>query len=166
MTKWILRLALIALLALVGMWGSRTLFPGPEQIIKQRLAKLAEAASTSGEEGLLAKAARVQRLTSFFTPDLEIVIDMPGEYNAEITGIDELTRMAGAARSMGRYIKVELVDINVMLNPDQNSAEAHMTGKATVRGENALHVQELKAQLRKVNGQWLVSRIESVRTLR
>ncbi len=166
MTKWILRLALLAALLSGGIWGWHRLFPGPEEIIKRRLAQLAQAASTSGDEGLLAKAAHVQKLTSFFTPDVEIVIDMPGQYSADITGADELTRMAAAARSMGKSIKVELVDVSVALGPDKASAEAHMTGKATVTGDRSLQVQELKAQLRKVDGQWLISRAETVQTLR
>jgi len=166
MTKWILRLALVAALVIGGAWGWRTLFPGPEQVIKNRLAQLARAASTTGEEGLLAKAAQVQKLTSFFTPDVELLIDIPGQYNADISGLDDLTRMAALARSSGKKIKVQLLDVSVVVAPDQNSAEVHMTGTATVSGERDPQVQELRAQLRKVDGQWLINQVRTVRTLR
>jgi SnoaL-like domain len=166
MTKWVLRLALIAGLFVGGVWGWRTLFPGPEQVIKRRLEQLAKAASTTGDEGLLAKAAHVQKVTTFFTPDVEIVLDIPGQYNAEVSGLDELTRMVAAARSMGKRIKVEFLDVSVAIAPDQNSAQTHMVGQAIITGERGLQVQELKAQLRKVDGQWLVNRVETVRTLR
>lgn len=166
MTKWILRLALVAGLVMGGVWGWRALFPGPDQIIKRRLEQLAQTASVTGDEGLLAKAAHVQKLTTFFTPDVEIVIDIPGQYNAEISGLDELTRTAAAARSMGKSIKVEFLDVTVTIAADQNSAQAHMIGEVHVTGERGLQVQELSAQLRKVDGQWLINRAETVRTLR
>ncbi len=166
MTKWILRLALVAILGFGGVWGWHTFFPGPEQVIKKRLFQLAQTASTTGDEGLLPKAARVQKLTTFFTQDVEITIDMPGQFSAQISGTDDLTRVAAAARSMGKPVKVELLDVSVTLAPDRNSAEAHMTGAATVPGERAPQVQELKAAFRKVNGEWLIYRAETVRTLR
>lgn len=166
MTKWILRMAVFAALAGAGVWGWRHLLPGPEQIIRKRLNEIAETASTSGNEGLLAKAARVQKLATFFTPDVEIAIDMPGYYTQEITGVDELTRLAAASRAMGRAIHIELLDVTVKVAPDRLSAEAHMTGTATVPGEPAPQVQELKAWLRRVDGEWLIKRAETVRTLR
>jgi len=166
MTKWILRLALIAGLLAGGAWAWHALFPGPEQVIKSRLLQLAKTASTPGNEGLLAKAARVQKLTSFFTPDVEILVDIPGQYKADITGIDELTRMAAAERSMGKSVKVEFYDLTVALAGGRTSAEVHMTGTATVGGEHEPQVQELRAQLRNVDGQWLINRVQTVRTLR
>lgn len=166
MTKWILRLALVALLVFGAFWAWHALFPGPEQVIKKRLSQLAQAASTTGNEGLIPKAARVQKLTTFFTPDVEITIDMPGQFNAQISGTDDLTRVAAAARSMGKPVKVELLDVTVTLAADLNSAEAHMTGAAIIPGERAPEVQELKAQLRKINGDWLIYRAQTVRTLR
>ncbi len=166
MTRWILRLALLAVLVLGGVYGWHALFPGPEQVIKKRLKQLAEAASSTGNEGLLAKAARVQKLTTFFTPDVEITIDIPGQFNSEISGIDELTRLVAAARSLGKAVTVELLDVSVSLAPDQRTAEAHMTGTANISGEASPQVQELKAHLRLVDGQWLIYRAETVRTLR
>ncbi len=166
MTKWILRLALAALLVLGGLWGWHSLFPGPEQAIKKRLAQLAETASTTGDEGLIPKAARVQKLTTFFTQDVQISIDMPGQFSAEISGTDDLTRVAAAARSMGKPVKIELLDVSVTLGPDRNSAEARMTGAATIPGDKAPQVQELQAELRKMNGEWLIYRAQTVRTLR
>ncbi|HEY5909598.1 MAG TPA: hypothetical protein VJA21_03230 [Verrucomicrobiae bacterium] len=166
MTKWILRLALLTALATGGLWAWRHLFPGPEQIIRQRLSQIAATASTSGDEGIIPKAARVQKLTTFFTPDVQITIEVPGLITQEISGIDELTQLAAASRSMGQAIRVELIDVSVTLAPDKLSADAHMTGKATWPGERTPQVQELKAHLRKVDGQWLIDRAETVRTLR
>jgi hypothetical protein len=166
MTKWILRLAFLFLLALCAVWVWHALFPGPELVIRKRLQQLAGIASTSGTEGNLARMNNARKLTTFFTPDLEISIEVLGQYETNIRGVDELLRLAVAARSMGQPIKVDLVDVNVIVAPDKQSAEAHMTGSANLRGEKMPQVQELKAQLKKVDGQWLISRAETVRTLR
>ncbi len=166
MTKWILRLAAIACLVMAGVWAWRTLFPSPEQVIRKRLAHLAETASTTGKEGTLAKASRVQSLANFFTPDVEISIDVPGQYNHEISGREELVGLAMASRSMGQPIRVELVDINVTVEPGETSAEAHLAGTAVIPGERTVQIQELRAHLRKIDGQWLIDRAETVRTLR
>ena len=166
MMRWILRLALLGGLIVAGIWGWRVLFPGPEQIIRKRLTQLAETASSTGNEGALARLAHAQKLTSFFTPDVEIIIDMPGQYSHTINGADELMQAAAAARSLGTPVQIELLDVTIVLGPDQQTAEAHMTGKATVPGDRTPQVQELKAQLQKVEGQWLIKRAETVRTLR
>jgi ketosteroid isomerase-like protein len=166
MTKWILRLALLTAMLFGGVWAWHFFFPGPEQLIRKRLMAVARTASTSGAEGALAKASRAQGLSAYFTPDVEITIDLPGQYNQTINGVTELMQLAMAARSMGRSVKVELLDLSVAVAPDKASAEAHLTGQATISGEQTPQVQELKAHLKKVQRDWLIDRVETVRTLR
>jgi hypothetical protein len=166
MTRWLLRLALLGVLIFVGVWGWRLLFPGPEQVIRKRLTQLAQAASSTGNEGALARLANAQKLTTFFTPGVEITIDVPGLYSQTISGTDELVQVAAAARSLGRPIKIEVIDVTVVLGPDQQLAEAHLTGKASVQGERTIDFQELKARFKKVEGHWLIDHAETVRTLR
>jgi hypothetical protein len=166
MTRWILRLALLGGVIIAGIWGWRVLFPGPEQIIRKRLTQLTETASSTGNEGALAKLAHAQKLASFFTPNVEITVDLPGQYSQKINGTDELMQAAAAARSLGSPVKIELLDVTIVLGPDLQTAEAHMTGKATVPGDRTPQVQELKVRLKKVEGQWLIDHAETVRTLR
>jgi len=165
MTKWILRIAGVVALVLLATWIWHSLFPGPEQLIRKRLTQLAQSASSRSNEDPLAKAFRVESVTGYFTPDAEIIIDMPGEFSQTIHGINELIPLVTAARSMGRTIKVELVDITVTVAPDKTSAEAHMTGEAKISGESNVQVQELKAHFKKVQRDWLIDRVETVRTL-
>jgi hypothetical protein len=67
---------------------------------------------------------------------------------------------------MGRSIKVQLLDVSVIVAADKLSAEAHLTGEARLEGDQTPQVQELKAHLKKVNKDWLIDRVETVRTLR
>ena len=165
MTKWILRVVAAAALITAAIWIWHTLFPGPEQVIRKRLAQLAKTASSNSGEGAIAKASRAQSLTTFFTPDVEITVDVP-ELNQSIHGTAELMQLAMAARSMGRSIKVDLLDISVIVAPDKLTAVAHMTGEAKISGESTLQVQELRAHFTKVQRDWLIDKVETVRTLR
>ena len=61
-------------------------------------------------------------------------------------------------------LTVEFLDINVTVGPDQKSAVANLTAKAKVPGEDFM-VQELKFTLKKIQGAWLILRVETVKTL-
>jgi hypothetical protein len=60
---------------------------------------------------------------------------------------------------------VKFLDLNVTLSPDKTEAVVHLTGEARVPNERDLFVQELKFQLRRIEGKWLIVRVETVRTL-
>ena len=159
------RIALLAVLAGLGFWGWRVLFPGPEQVIRKRLNQLASTASCSGKEGALAKLASAQALTSFCAPDVEIAVDVPGYSRRTFSGQDELLQAMVAARSTGRGFTVEFFDIIVTVAPDGNSAVANLTARGTASGASDVYVQELRFTLRKVQGNWLILRAETVNTL-
>ena len=156
---WLVVLAAVA-------WGWKTMFPGPEKVIRKRLAEVTHTASVEGNEGQLARLAKAQSLANFFTPDVEITIDMIGSPVQTIEGRDELLQAAVAARSGGKALKVDIVDVSIAVAPDGQSAEAHFTGKARLSSERALQAQEMKAYLVRLNGDWLIRRVETVKTLR
>ncbi len=62
-------------------------------------------------------------------------------------------------------VKIEFVDIVVKLDPDKQSATVDLTGKATMSGEHDFSVQEFKFLLKKVGRDWLIYRVETVKTL-
>jgi hypothetical protein len=51
------------------------------------------------------------------------------------------------------------------VGPDKQSAVADLTVEAKVSGERDPIVWEMKFTLRKTDGQWLITRVETVRTL-
>ena len=53
----------------------------------------------------------------------------------------------------------------VALSPDKASATVHLTAKASSSEETDFEVLELKFTLKKINGDWLIISIETVRTL-
>ena len=166
MKDWALRIILLAALVLIVVWVWRVWFPGPEQIIRRKLADMASLASVAPNEAPLRKLATAQQLIGYFTKDIEVSVDVPGRSTFTISGLDELRQAALGARSTGTSFNVEFVDVGVTLAPDKQSAVVHLTAKANIPGEAVPQVQELKIDFKKVDKDWLVNHVETVRTLR
>ena len=60
-------------------------------------------------------------------------------------------------------LKVEFPDVSVTVTPDKLSAVADVAIKVQVGGENEINVQEMKFTFQKIGGDWLITRVESVR---
>ena len=80
--KMVLRLVLLAALIAAGVWLWTILFPGPEKIIRKRLAQAAGEASFRSGENPLISAARAENLASRFGTNVEININVP-EYGRQ-----------------------------------------------------------------------------------
>jgi hypothetical protein len=165
MNRWLVRVGLLGAFLGLGYGGWIVLFPSPERIIAKRLAHIAHLASVAPNEGALARLANSQKLTTFCSSDVEIAVDVPGRVSQTLNGRDELLQAVIAAHSTLSPFKVEFLDVTVIVNPDKQSAQAHLTAKATFPGERTPEVQELKIDFRKVEHDWLIQHAETVRTL-
>ncbi len=165
MKRWLSRLVIAAAVAGLVYWGWRVLHPSPASVIRKELAALAHTACIPSNEGQLTKLARAQKLASFFTSDTQITIELPGRFDQTINGRDEVQEKALAARAMLAGLKVEFVDVSVAVAPDGQAAVAHLTGKANIPGDTMPQVEELKMGFKKVEGDWLIQRVENVQTL-
>ena len=161
----VIRIVLLAALAALGVWLWTIVFPSPQKIIRQHLEAVARRASFAPDEGTLARLANTQSLASYFSTNVEIHLDMPEL--AQITTLDrnEIVQYALAVRSKVSSLNVKFLDVDVTLAPNRQSASADFTVEAHVLGEQDLLVQEMKFTLRKISGQWLITRIETIRTL-
>ena len=70
-----------------------------------------------------------------------------------------------AAHSRLTSLKVEFPDMNITFGADGQTAKVNLTGKAIVPGERDISAQEFNFQLKKVDGKWLIYRVETVKTL-
>jgi hypothetical protein len=164
--KIFFRLCLVAILVALGCWLWTVCFPSPEKVIRKRIAKVARLASFNSNEGMIAKAANANELAGCFSVDAEIAVDLPGEAEGSISGRGEISRLAMAARSSAKGMNVKLLDPNIKLSADRTEATVDLTGEASVPGQRDLFVQELKFFFRKIEGDWLMVRVETVRTLK
>lgn len=162
LSKIILLLVLVAL----GYWLWTILFPNPQQVISNHLNKLAHLASFSAGEGNISRVSKIQRMGGLFADDVEISIDIPGADIQTIKGREELMQDALAARRFANGLNAEFLDMNIELGSEKQSAIVDLTLKAKATGENDLIVQELKFTMKKIKNDWLITRVETVKTLK
>jgi hypothetical protein len=165
MSRWLVRAGLLGGALGLSYWGWIVLFPGPARIIQMRLAHIARLASVAPNEGALARMINSQKLAGFCTSDVEISIDLPGRVEHRLNGRDELLQAVLAASSTVSPLKIDFLDIGVLVGTDNQSAVAHLTAKASFPGERIPEVQELTVDFRKVGRDWLIAHAETVKTL-
>jgi hypothetical protein len=164
--KHLLRLVLLLALIALGIWGWGLLFPNPKKIIRTQLTKLAELASFSAKEGNIVRVANVQRLGTFFADEAQVIINVPGIESVNFHRREELMQAAMAARSGLNGLQAEFPDMNINLSPDKQSAVVNVTLNAKIAGQRDSIVQELKFTLNHTSGNWLITRVETVETLK
>ena len=163
--KIALRFILLAALVALGVWLWFVLFPSPEKVIRQRLTELARIASFSSNESDLARLAAARSLAGFFSTNVEFQVELPELARRDSMDRNEITQAAFAVRSRAGGLKVKFSDINVTVAPDKQSAVADLTVEANISGERDPMVQEMKFTLQKIDGRWLITRVETVHTL-
>src|SRR6202042_2940896 len=144
----------------LGFWAWSILFPNPQKVIRSRLNKIARLASFSGNEGNFSRVAAVEKLGAYFTEEIEIMVNVPNEESHTFNRREELMQAALAARNVISALKVDFPDINVDLDSGKLSATADVTLRADISGEKNTVVQELKVYLKKVDGKWLIYRLD------
>lgn len=157
----LLALALIA----AGFWGWRMLFPSPEKVIRSRLSTLAKTVSSESGQGTISQAYNLQKIPDFVTPDIEIDFDVRGYPPIVINGREDLMQAVMLFKSHRTRIKVEFLDVNIAFSQDQQSAVANLTCKVTPSDDRDFMVQEANFHFKKVDGQWLIYKVETVKTL-
>jgi hypothetical protein len=163
--KIFLRLLLLAGVMVAGVWLWTVFFPGPEKIIRRRLAEIARLASFTADENPLASLGGAQKLAGFCSPNLQLKLAAPANIEHTFESRDEIAQSALAARSsLDGGFKIEFVDVLVTLAPDKQSAVADLTARMQSARSRELNVQEIKFTFKKADGKWLVTRVETIRT--
>jgi len=168
MKQWLTRLIAIAVVIAVGFWLWQVFFPSPERIIHNRMARIAKLISFSSNEGNIARMADVSSLLGYFTPDIQCTIDTPDIPDAgdwSINGREDLRDNVVGARSMVGSLRVDFVDVTVTFAPDHQTAAVELTARVSLPNDRDFIVHEMKFTFRNVKGEWLVSRVETVKTL-
>lgn len=163
--KVVARLLVFAIFAAVIVWLWTVLFPSPDRVIRKRLAETAAAASFVPGQSQFSRLAGAQRLANFFATNVEISIELPGHQARQFSGREDVLQAALAARATIDTIKVTFPDVALEIEPDKEAATADLTAEARISGNPDLFLQEMKFALRKIGGQWLITRVETVQTL-
>ncbi|HXT41614.1 MAG TPA: hypothetical protein VN887_16525, partial [Candidatus Angelobacter sp.] len=97
--KRIVSILAVVLLAALGFWLCRELFPSDESRLRGLLADVAKAASLKGNENPLVRLAGANKLAGFFSEDVVVHIDASGLEGKQIQGREELRQTVAAARA-------------------------------------------------------------------
>ena len=152
--KLALRLIFLLLLVAVGLWLWSVIFPGPEQAIRQHLAKTARAVSFKPNEGPMDRLSNIAGFAKCFSPDAEVKFESPGGGSQSLSGRDDFTAL-----------QVDFLDASLAIAPDRETATVDVTVRATIPGDRDFFVQEMKLYLKRFGRSWLIIRAETVRTL-
>ena len=159
------RFVFLAVIVALGVWLWLILFPGPEKMIRKQLAKLAQTVSFSSNEGNLVRMAGAENVGGFFSTNAEVNLDLPGREPAVFTGRAEVTQAALASRQATGSLIVKLLDVKVTVAPDKQSAVVDLTVETTLADERDPIIEPMRSTFQKIEGQWLITRVETVRTL-
>jgi hypothetical protein len=157
------RLILLVAVAAIGFWIWRAVFPPPQKVIFRRLQRLAEAASVHAGQGYLPRMAGAQRVGGLCAGRVEINIDLPTYHQQMTLTRDDIVQNLMAAKLNGG-LTVRFPDINVTVAKDGMSARADVTLKAHVPGEQDDIIQQMRVTFQKIDGDWLITKVETVRT--
>src|SRR5688572_29406118 len=124
------------------------LFPPPEKVIRKRISKLGQAISAR-PEGNIATVANVNRIGSFFHPNVSITVEGFGTEFASVQGRGELQQMAMAARQRVGAVSVEFFNVQVDVAGKTN-ASATATVLIKLSTDNNPITQEIQLQFERL----------------
>jgi hypothetical protein len=159
------RLVLLAVLAGLGFWLWTVFFPSPEKIVLKKISSLAATATIRAADGYITRAARASDVVSDFSNDAEIVFDVSGVGARTLSGRDEIRESALGGFANVPSLKVQFLDATAKVGADKQTAEVNCTARVNVGDSKDFGIQELRFQLKKIDGDWLITRAETVKTL-
>lgn len=158
MTKRNIGIALAVLIALIAFMVIRS--GSEEAAIRRTLSKLDKALDQPGEEGLVNSISAARTISKFFTEDAELDIGPPMHV---LKGRAEFSSSMVHVRQQAQFIKVTIQGMEVTLSEEIPSAAKValvLEGQIKVPGENASEFREYDLLMTKVDGDWLIDRVE------
>lgn len=150
----------------LGWWAWHACFPDPKAEIRRRLDRLAQLASFGPNEGAVAKLADAEKLGGYFIENVQIKLSAPGMEEYSFDNREELIQAAFAARSAVRSLKARFSDMKIELTPGKAEAIVYLTLNADVGDDKDSIFQGLKFNIKKVERNWLITRIDTVSLLK
>jgi hypothetical protein len=163
--KTAVRLVLFAALAALGFWLWMVMFPTAEKVILKRMASLASTATFNASDSNINRASKAASLVAYFSEQAEIIIDVPGWGSRTLGNKDEIREAAYGGFAALPGLKVSFLDTTVRVGADKATAEVSCTARIFVGNDKDYGVQEIHFKLKKTDGNWLITRVETVKTL-
>ena len=159
------RIVALAAAGALVFWLWPIFFPGPEKAIQKKMSALAETTSFDAGTSAFARAAKAMSFQGFFGSNAVIVVDVPDLGVHTLNGRFEITEQSNAGFAGLPGLKVSFLDTTVSVSPDKLEATVSCTVRVNVGRDKDYGVQELRLHFQKINGDWLITRVETVKTL-
>lgn len=154
---------LLALIA-IAFLTYRFLFPGDEARIRKVLERAAIAGSVTGNEGDLGRLTKAAELASICTKDIQVTVDAVG-LRGGLEGRDSVRNAAMRfGTTFGNY-RIQLANIHFR-ELAETSAKVTLTARFEGAAPAEIDAQEFAIGFQKVDGNWLIARVETVRLLK
>ena len=160
--KLAVRLLIVAGLIALGWWAWTVLFPNPRKEVWHRLEKLAQLASFPANEGQLAKMVSVQKMTGYFSEQVVVNFKVSEPELRTFNNRDDLMQAVQAACMASSSVRAKFHDPNIELTPGNREAIVGVALTADINGEQNTVVEVLKVEMKKVDGDWLITHVEAV----
>jgi hypothetical protein len=158
-------LIVLVAVAAVGSWIWHTYASPEERAVRGRLDALAAEFNAATTDGL-GTAIRAARLGQYFTE--KVVVEL-GQGSPPIHGRETLVGMAARLQPRTAAFVLELDDVTIQL-VDAARADVALTvvirRRSMASGEESLDAREFSAEMQKDGGEWRISRVVAVDTLR
>lgn len=159
------RIVILGILAGLGFGLWTVLFPSPERIVLKKVSDLAETATIGAEAGNFERAGKVSSIIGYFSTDAQIIIEVRGAGTANLNGRDEIRETAGKGFMGLKSLNVKFLDATASVAPDKQNAEVDCTAEIHVNDNPDIGAQEIKFTFKKIEKEWMITRVESVKTL-
>ena len=160
--KIAVQFVLVAVVVVAGICLWTVIFPSPQHIIRARLNEMARDASFNDGQPALSEYLAAQTIGGFFSTNVQVVLNDPGSLVDTLNGRDQIIQTVIGIHESVNNFKVDFPDINVTVAPDKNSATADLTIRAQVGGKDDSMAEEMKLTFEKIDGQWLITHVETV----
>jgi hypothetical protein len=158
-------LVLMAVVAGLGFWLWTVFFPSPEKMIRKEIAGLAATATLKSGDSNLMRAAKAANLAGLFATNAQIILNVPDLPNRTLSGREEIQETALGGLANIPTLNVKFLDVNVRISADKQTADVDCTGEVNAGDKRDFGVQELHFQFKKIDGDWLITLAETVKTL-
>ncbi len=163
--KTAIRITLLVAVGVLGFWLWSIFFPTPEKLVFRKMSRLAAGATFKADDSNLTRVGKANGLVSLFASDAQIIIALSGQNGHTISGREEIREAALAGFTSLPALNVEFLDVSVRLGADRQTADVSCTAKVNAGDRKDYGVQEMHFQWKKVDGDWLIFRAETVKTL-
>ena len=158
--KIAVRLIMLVVFVALGFWLWTTLFPSAEKIILKKMAALAATATFKPDDSPIQRASQAANLVSYFSNDAEIIVE-----SRSLSGHEEIREQAYGGFATLPGLKTSFLDVTAHVSPDQQNAEVNCTAKIFVGDNKDYDIQEMRFKFKKIDGKWLITRVEAIKTL-